>query len=137
MALDWRKSLKTVAQSTEFKDAKAGATALTPAQRLGKNMDRSLALFKAGNKDVKRPTIVQKGDEVKFSVRYSNSPMKLNGEETEAVVPAKDFEAIYAAIKESALAGEFDAQLVKLSESAKSRGQTGAASRKANAGKKK
>lgn len=136
MALDWRKSLKTVAQSTQFKDAKPGAVALTPAERLGKNMDKALAAFKGGNKDVKRPTIVQKGDEVKFSVRYSNSPMKLAGEETEAVVPAKDFEAIYAAIKESALKGEFDAQLAGLAASAKSRGQTGAASRKSNAGKK-
>lgn len=136
MALDWRKSLKTVAQSKEFKDAKSGPAALTPAERLGKTMDKALAAFKNGNKEVKRPTIVQKGDEVKFSIRYSNSPMKLNGEETEAVVPAKDFEAIYLAIKESALAGEFDAQLTKLSENVKKRGQTGAASRKANAGKK-
>ncbi|WP_082635244.1 hypothetical protein [Sphingobium baderi] len=137
MALDWRKSLKTVAESKEFQNVKSGPAALTPAQRLGKNMDKALAAFKAGNKEVKRPTIVKKGDEVKFSVRYSNSPMKLTAEETEVVVPAKEFEAIYAAIKESALAGEFDAQLASLSANAKTRGQTGAASRKANAAKKK
>ncbi|HKY53334.1 MAG TPA: hypothetical protein VJM08_03470 [Anaerolineales bacterium] len=134
MALNWKTAIKPVSQSIEFKKANA-AVSLTPAERLASTMDNALATFKRGNKDakgveVKRATIVKKGNEVKFSVRYANAPLKLVGDETEFVVPADKFEEVFLAIKADALKGAFDAQLAPLAARVKARGENAAAARK-------
>lgn len=129
MAVNWKASLRPVSQSVEFKPATAGG--MSASQRTAQGMDKAYATFKAGNKDVKRPTIVKKGDEVKFSVRYANQALKLDGKDKEFVVPAKEFDDVYGAIKTAILAGEFDSQLTPMEKNSKARGQKMAASKAA------
>ncbi|WP_449471677.1 hypothetical protein [Sphingobium chungangianum] len=129
MAINWKAALKPVSQSKEFKPAAVGK--MSASARAAASMDKALAAFKGGNADIKRPTIVKKGDEVKFSVRYANTALKLDGKESEFVVPADKFEEIYAAIKGAVLAGEFDSQLAPLEANSKARGQKMAAAKKA------
>ncbi|MFX4088011.1 hypothetical protein ACKU27_23250 [Sphingobium yanoikuyae] len=120
MALNWKAALKPVSQSKEFKPGNAGG--MSASARTAQGMDKALVAFKAGNKDVKRPTIIKKGDEVKFSVRYANQALKLDGKDGEFVVPADKFEEIYGAIKAAILAGEFDSQLAPMETKSKDRG---------------
>lgn len=120
MALNWKAALKPVSQSKEFKPGNAGG--MSASARTAAGMDKALAAYKNGNKDVKRATIVKKGEEVKFSVRYANQALKLDGKDSEFVVPAPKFEEIYAAIKGAVLAGEFDDQLGPLEAKSKDRG---------------
>ena len=86
-------------------------------------MDSALAAFKGGNKDIKKPTITKVGDQIRFSVRFANTALKLVGKDTIFLAPAKQFESIYAAIKQSVLAGEFDKQLEPLEKRVIARGQ--------------
>ncbi|MFC0683413.1 hypothetical protein [Novosphingobium clariflavum] len=120
MALNWKAALKPVSQSKEFKPGNAGG--MSASARTAAGMDKALAAYKGGNKDVKRATIIKKGDEVKFSVRYANQALKLDGKDGEFVVPADKFEEIYGAIKAAVLAGEFDSQLAPLEANSKQRG---------------
>lgn len=129
MAINWKAALKPVSQSKEFKPGSAASMSASARAALG--MDKALAAFKAGNKDTKRPTIVKKGEEVKFTVRYANQALKLDGKDSEFVVPAAKFEEIYLAIKGAVLAGEFDDQLAPMEKKAKERGQRMAASKAA------
>ena len=130
MAVNWKAAIKPVSQSKEFKPGSAGAMSASARAALG--MDKALAAYKAGNKDVKRPTIVKKGDEVKFTVRYANQAIKLDGKDKEFVVPAAKFEEIYLAIKGAVLAGEFDDQLAPMEAESKKRGAKMAAKKAEN-----
>lgn len=122
--VNWKNLIKPVTKSA------AGAS-VSPAERAAKSMDDALATFKAGNKDVKRPTIKQVGDSVVFSVRYANTALLLDGANKEFAVPAKQFEDVYNAIKTSVLGGEFNEQLAPLAENAKKRGKAMAKSKAA------
>lgn len=137
-AFDWKKQIKSVADSAEFK-ANGGGNAKTPAQKVADTMTAALAAYKRGNKKdngeaLKRPTIVAKGGEVKFSVRFANKALELVPGITEAVVPTVAFEQTYNAIREDVVKGTYDEQLAPLAANAKERGKRGANSR---AGKKK
>ena len=137
-AFDWKKQIKSVADSAEFKRAAGGGVAKSPAEKVADTMSIALAAYKAGNKKadgsaLKRPTIVAKGSEVKFSVRFANKAIELVPGITEAVVPTVAFEQTYNAIKDDVLKGTYNDQLAPLAASAKDRGARGAKSR---AGKK-
>lgn len=134
MSFDWKKQIKSVADSAEFKRASGGGIEKTPAEKVAASMDKALAAYKAGGKKadgsaLKRPTIVQKGSEIKFSVRFANKAIELVPGMTEAVVPAVQFEQTFNAIREDVLKGAYDAQLAPLVASAKKRGSQGAATR--------
>lgn len=134
MAFDWKKNIKSVADSAEFKPAAGGGVAKTPAEKVAASMEKALAAYKAGGKradgsTVGRPTIVQKGSEVKFSVRFANKAIELVPGITEAVVPAVAFEQTYNAIKDDVLKGNYNSQLEPMAADAAKRGKTGAATR--------
>lgn len=133
VAVNWKTAIKPAAQSLEFKSA---AVQMKPAERIANAMDIALAAFKNGESAKKRPAIVQKANEIRFSVRYGNRALTLVGSDTQFVVAADKFESVYAAIKDAVLTGEFDAQIAELAANAKKRGQAMAASRKAKAAAK-
>ena len=133
MSVNWKTAIKPAAQSVEFKSA---AVQMKPAERIANAMDIALAAFKSNENTKKRPAIVQKGNEVRFAVRFGNRALKLVADDVQFVVAADKFEAVYAAIKQAVLNGEFDTQIVDLATSAKKRGQAMAASRKAKAAAK-
>lgn len=133
MSVNWKTAIKPAAQSVEFKSA---AVQMKPAERIANAMDIALAAFKSNENTKKRPAIVQKGNEVRFAVRFGNRALKLVADDVQFVVAADKFEAVYAAIKQAVLNGEFDTQIVDLAASAKKRGQAMAASRKAKAAAK-
>jgi len=133
MTVNWKSAIKPAAQSVEFKSA---AAQMKPTERIANAMDIALAAFKSDENTKKRPAIVQKGSEVRFCIRYGNRALKLVADDVQFVVPADKFEAVYAAIKEAVLNGEFDTQIADLAANAKKRGQVMAASRKAKAAAK-
>ncbi len=133
MSVNWKTAIKPAAQSVEFKSA---AVQMKPAERIANAMDIALAAFRSNENTKKRPAIVQKGNEVRFAVRFGNRALKLVADDVQFVVAADKFEAVYAAIKQAVLNGEFDTQIVDLATSAKKRGQAMAASRKAKAAAK-
>ncbi len=124
MAMEWQKQIQAAPASSSNVSAK-----LSPKDRTAKNMDDALAAFKAGNKDIKRPVITQVGDNVRFSVRFANTALKLVGEDTVFLAPKAKFEEIYAAIKESVLKGDFDKQLEPLEKRVAERGKALSASK--------
>lgn len=115
---------------------KPAAVQMKPTERIAIAMDAALATFKSNDAAKKRPAIVQKGSEVRFCVRYGNRALKLVADDVQFVVATDKFEAVYAAIKEAVLNGEFDTQIADLAANAKKRGQAMAASRKAKAATK-
>lgn len=127
MALNWKTAIAPVSK------AATSGVRLTPSDRTAKNMDVALADFKNGNADVKRPVITQSGDNVRFSVRFANTALKLVGEDTIFSAPADKFEEIYAAIRASVVAGEFNEQLAPLEARVAERGAKLSASRKGTA----
>ena len=114
-ALDWKSMIKPATKQAN------PSTALTTAQKLARNMDRALADYKAGKKDG-RPVIRLIGSDVQFSVRFANKAVELAPGIFTATVPAVQFEAVYDAIREDALAGHFDKQLEATVEKVAARG---------------
>ena len=113
---DWKTIIKAAPKGA------AGGVKLTPAQKLASNMDKALAAYKKGESG-SRPTIKAVGDQVQFSVRYANTAIELAPGITIAQVPAVQFETVFAGIKDSALAGEFDKQLAPLAANTAERGK--------------
>lgn len=123
MAFDWKGAIKPAEKNS--------ANKLSAAQKLVANMDAALAAYKAGNKDIKRPTIRLSGEEVVFSVRFANQALELAPGISQASVPVGQFEQVFAAIRESVLAGEFDNALEPLAAKAADRGRSVSASKRA------
>ena len=109
MALDWKKAVKPASEFADFK--KAGArTPKTAAEVVAAAIDRQIELFNKPREEGRRWFEV-KGDNVAFSIRYANSPLKLVGEEKLVAVPKAQFVEVLTAIKADVEKGAFKDQL--------------------------
>lgn len=136
MALDWRKVSKPVSQFAEFKPQSASANnRKTPQQVLAANIDKQIALAKAPKAEGTR-WFYSVGENTAFKVRFANKPLKLDGDDTELVVPTAQLVDVYEAIKADVLGGGFDAQLDELQKMIAGRVEKMALTR-ANKGPKK
>lgn len=109
MALDWKKAVKPAHTFAEFQ--KGSARVPKSAQEVVSSaIDKQIELFKSPKAEGRRWFEV-KGDNVAFTVRYANKPLKLVGEETNVVVPKGQFVDVMQSIKADVEKGEFKAQL--------------------------
>ncbi len=109
MALDWKKTVKPASQFADFQKA-GNRTPKTAAEVVAAAIDKQIELFKAPKTEGRRWFEV-KGENVAFSIRYANSPLKLVGDETVAVVPKAQFVDVMQSIKADVQKGEFKAEL--------------------------
>lgn len=109
MAIDWKKTVKPVGEFSDFKKAGNRVTK-TAVDVVAAAIDKQIELFKAPRTEGRRWFEI-KGENVAFSIRYANSPLKLVGEEKTVVVPKAQFVDVLQAIKADIIKGEFKAQL--------------------------
>lgn len=133
MALDWKKAVKAASQVAEF-NSSAARTPKTAAQVVAAAIDKQIELFNKP-KDEGRRWFTIKGDQVGFNIRYANSPLKLVGDETTAVVPKAQFVEVMQAIKADVEKGAFKDQLEAGEAKVRQRSATMATTRKANKAK--
>jgi hypothetical protein len=109
MAANWTTLVKPASQVAEF--AKSGPRApKTAAEVVAAAIDKQMELFKNPKAEGRR-WFEQKGDNVGFTIRYANSPLKLIGDETHVVVPKGRFVEVLTEIKADVIAGAFKDQL--------------------------
>lgn len=108
MALDWKKTVKPASEFADFK--KAGNAKKSASEVVAAAIDKQIELFKQPKTEGRRWFEI-KGENVAFSIRYANSPVKLVGTETVAVVPKAQFVEVLEAIKADVVKGEFKSQL--------------------------
>ena len=126
--MDWKKAVKPASQVSDFKKANQPSKSATDV--VSKAIDRQIELFKKPNAEGRRWFEV-KGENVGFTVRYANSPLKLVGDETHVVVPKAQFASVMGAIKEDVEKGAFKDQLDVLEETVRKRSATMSATRAA------
>lgn len=132
MALDWKKAVKPASAVEGFSKANA-RTPKTASEVVAAAIDKQIELFNKPKEEGRRWFEV-KGDNVGFSIRYANSPLKLVGDETQVVVPKAQFVEVLEAIKADVVKGSFKAQLDQGEAKVRSRTASMAAKR---AGKSK
>lgn len=109
----------------------------TAAEVVGQAIDKQIELFNKPKEEGRRWFEV-KGENVGFSIRYANSPLKLMGEETQVVVPKAQFVEVMQAIKADVFKGAFKDQLESREAAVKARSATMVANKAFNkAGKAK
>lgn len=133
MALDWKKTVKPASQVAEFSGS-AGRVPKTAAEVVGAAIDKQIELFNKPKEEGRRWFEIKR-DNVAFSIRYANSPLKLVGEEKVVVVPKAQFVAVMQAIKADVEKGEFKDQLEAGEAKVRQRSATMATTRKANKAK--
>ena len=110
MALNW-KTLAQPASKVEGFTKGAGPREPKSAQSVvAEAIDKQIVLFNKPKENGRRWFEIV-GDNVGFSIRYANSPLKLVGDETKIVVPKAQFVEVMEAIKADVLKGDFKAQL--------------------------
>jgi len=134
MALDWRKSVKPANTLPEFQKASANAQK-SASEVVSAAITKQIELFKAPRSEGRRWFEV-KGDNVAFSVRYANRPLKLVGEETVLAVPKEQFVEVLNAIKQEVADGAFKGQLEEMEAAVRKRSEAMRKTRAANAKKK-
>lgn len=97
-------------------------------------IDKQIVLFNKPKEEGRRWFEVV-GDNVGFSIRYANSPLKLVGDETKVVVPKAQFVEVLEAIKADVLKGDFKAQLDAGEAKVRQRSETMSKTRLAKSGK--
>jgi hypothetical protein len=109
MAFDWKKVAKKAADVDGFG---TGAVRVPKSAQevVAQAIDKQIVLFNKPKEEGRRWFEVV-GDNVGFSIRYANSPLKLVGDETKIVVPKAQFVEVMEAIKADVLKGDFKAQL--------------------------
>lgn len=129
MALDWKKAVKPASSVAAF--AKGNARVPKSASSVVSGaITKQIELFKAPKTEGRRWFEVI-GDEVGFSIRYANSPIKLVGDETRVVVPKAQFVEVLEAIKADVDKGAFKDQLALQEEKVRKRSMTMSETRKA------
>ncbi|MBT0671291.1 hypothetical protein HT136_23245 [Novosphingobium profundi] len=125
--MDWKKAVKPASAVEGF--AKAGARKPKSAvDVVAEAIDKQVELFDKPKEEGRRWFEV-KGDNVGFTIRYANSPLKLVGEETNVVVPKAQFVEVMNAIKADVVKGAFKSQLDAAEERVRARSAKMAASR--------
>jgi hypothetical protein len=109
MVMDWKKAVKPVGEFADFKKS-AARTPKTAAEVVSAAIDKQIELFNKPKTEGRRWFEV-KGENVAFSIRYANSPLKLVGDEKTVVVPKAQFVEVLQSIKADVEKGEFKAQL--------------------------
>jgi hypothetical protein len=130
MALDWKKAVKPASAVEGFAKANARVPK-TAAEVVAAAIDKQIELFNKPKEEGRRWFEV-KGDNVGFSIRYANSPLKLIGDESQVVVPKAQFVEVLNAIKADVLKGAFKAQLDSGEAKVRSRTATMAEKRRSN-----
>ena len=100
------------------------------------SLDKQIALAKNPKAEGRRWFRIS-GNNAAFTVRFANKPLKLDGDDTELVVPANQLADIYGQIKVDAQEGYFDPQLAELEKMVAKRVEKMAATRAASGGKAK
>ncbi len=117
--MDWKKMVKPAHQVEGFQ--KTGANkARTPAAVVAATIDKQIELFSKPRQEGRRMFKIE-GENVAFTVRYANSPLKLLGEEKEVAVPKDKFVEVLNAIKADVEKGAFNEQLTALETQVKAR----------------
>lgn len=93
-------------------------------------IDKQIMLFQKPREEGRRWFEV-KGDNVGFTIRYANSPLKLVGDETHVVVPKAQFVEVMNAIKADVEKGKFKKQLEAGEAAVRQRSATMSQTRKA------
>ncbi|OAH42790.1 hypothetical protein AX777_06000 [Sphingobium yanoikuyae] len=106
---NWKAVAKKAADVDGF-GTSAVRTPKTAQEVVAAAIDKQIVLFNKP-RDEGRRWFEVKGDQVGFSIRYANSPLKLVGDETKIVVPKAQFVEVMEAIKADVLKGDFKAQL--------------------------
>lgn len=127
--MDWTKLVKPASAVEGFAKGKARAPK-TAAEVVMAAIDKQVMLFQKPREEGRRWFDV-KGDNVGFTIRYANSPLKLVGEETHVVVPKAQFVEVMNAIKADVEKGKFKAQLDAGEASVRQRSATMSQTRKA------
>lgn len=131
--MDWTKLVKPASAVEGFAKGKARVPK-TAAEVVMAAIDKQVMLFQKPREEGRRWFDV-KGDNVGFTIRYANSPLKLVGEETHVVVPKAQFVEVMNAIKADVEKGKFKAQLDAGEAAVRQRSATMSQTRKAkNAG---
>tara|TARA_B100000378_G_scaffold239676_1_gene207642 strand:+ start:7018 stop:7410 length:393 start_codon:yes stop_codon:yes gene_type:complete len=128
MAMDWKKAVKPVGEFADFKKS-APRTQKTAAEVVSAAIDKQIELFNKPKSEGRRWFEV-KGENVAFSIRYANSPLKLVGDEKTVVVPKAQFVEVLQSIKADVEKGEFKTQLDAGEAAVRKRSATMAATRK-------
>lgn len=110
MAFDWKKAVKSVNEYADFAKGSGPRVPKSASEVVAAAIDKQIELFKAPRSEGRRWFEV-KGENVAFTIRYANSPLKLVGEETKVVVPKAQFVEVLTAIKADVEKGSFKSQL--------------------------
>jgi hypothetical protein len=117
--MDWKKMVKPAHQVEGFQKT-ATNKARTPSAVLASTIDKQIELFNKPRSEGRRMFKIE-GENVAFTVRYANSPLKLLGEEKEVAVPKDKFVEVLTAIKADVEKGAFNAQLEEMEKQVKAR----------------
>lgn len=117
--MDWKKMVKPAHQVEGFAKA-ASAKARTPVAVVSATIDKQIELFNKPKAEGRRMFKIE-GDNVAFTIRYANSPLKLLGEEKEVAVPKAQFVEVLNAIKADVEKGAFNDQLESMEKQVKAR----------------
>ena len=131
--MDWMKAVKLAKDVDGFGKGNARVPK-SAADVVCSAIDRQIELFNKPREEGRRWFEV-KGDNVGFTIRYANSPLKLVGEETHVVVPKAQFVEVLTAIKADVDKGKFKAQLDAGEEKVRQRSESMSKTRKAKSGK--
>lgn len=119
MAMDWKKAVKPASAFPEFQ--KTTSNKQKSAQEVvAAAIDKQIDLFKHPRTEGRR-WFETKGDNVAFTVRYANRPLKLVGDETTVAVPKAQFSEVMESIKADVENGAFKDQLAELEAGVKKR----------------
>lgn len=104
-------SLKSVSAVADL--AKTGTAMRSAKDVVIAGIEKQLALFADPKAEGKR-WFRSGATDTAFSIRYSNRPLKLRGEENQLAVPTAQFKDAMAYYVEEVKSGKFDAQLAEL-----------------------
>lgn len=117
--MDWKKMVKPAHQVEGFSKSAVNKSR-TPAAVVIATIDKQIELFNKPRMEGRRMFRIE-GENVAFTVRYANSPLKLLGEEKEVAVPKAQFVEVLNAIKADVEKGAFNAQLEQMEKQVKAR----------------
>lgn len=117
--MDWKKMVKPAHQVEGFAKSNV-AKARTPSAVVAQTIDKQIELFNKPRQEGRRMFRIE-GENVAFTVRYANSPLKLLGEDKEVAVPKDKFVEVLNAIKADVEKGAFNSQLDEMEKQVKAR----------------